>query len=263
MLSERALTFEQNPVTMILFREEPYFRATDVTKALGYVNGSQAIRAHVEPDDIKTLAELSGDVSAVLCPTENEGNASTDCHGFKQPLYIKEYGVYALILKSKKPEAVRFHRWVIKEVLPDIGRTGSYVRNAQVSLMCEMDLHYKVVDFIRKFFEEAIVVAGLGELQDTSDKRIDAWKKGYTAGQPDILILNRARKFSGLAIEFKTPLCQRIASPKQEVFLQALQKNTYETLISNSYDEIVVKILEYREAVRRCIPRKRARSSVE
>ena len=87
MLSEQALTFEQNPVTMILFREEPYFRATDVTKALGYVNGSQAIRAQVEPDDIKTLAELSGDVSAVLCPTENERNASTDCHGFKQRVW--------------------------------------------------------------------------------------------------------------------------------------------------------------------------------
>ena len=109
-------------------------------------------------------------------------------------------------MHSKKPEALRFHRWLVEEVLPEIRKTGKYMKQQQMSLMCETDLHYKVINFIRKFFAEAVIVPGLGELQDTDAKRIDAWKKGYKSGQPDILILNRTRNASGLAIELKTPL---------------------------------------------------------
>ena len=42
----------------------------------------------------------------------------------------------------------------------------------------EADLHYKVVEYIRRFYLEAILVAGLCELQNTKWKRIPSWKKG-------------------------------------------------------------------------------------
>jgi hypothetical protein len=171
--------------------------------------------------------------------------------------------VYELVWHSKKPVALRFREWVVSEVLPEIRKTGQYVRHNQVSLMCERDLHYKVMAFIRRFFDEAVVVPGLGELQDTVAKRGDAWHKGYKGGQPDILILNRTRKASGLALELKTPLCQRSPSPEQEAFLKALRACKYETLVSNWYDEIIVKILEFREAARRCSSARGVRSFVE
>ena len=41
----------------------------------------------------------------------------------------------------------------------------------------ETDLHCKVVQYIRRFYPEAIIVAGLGELRDTPAKRINSWKK--------------------------------------------------------------------------------------
>lgn len=53
----------------------------------------------------------------------------------------------------------------------------------------ETDLHYKVVQYIRRFHPESIIVAGLGELQDTCSKRINSWRKGYMKGQPDTLAL--------------------------------------------------------------------------
>ena len=43
----------------------------------------------------------------------------------------------------------------------------------------ETQLHYKVVDLIRRFFPKTILVAGLGKLQDTKDKRLDSYKKIY------------------------------------------------------------------------------------
>lgn len=40
---------------------------------------------------------------------------------------INESGLYALILRSRKPEAKRFRKWVTSEVLPAIRRTGAYI----------------------------------------------------------------------------------------------------------------------------------------
>ena len=55
----------------------------------------------------------------------------------------------------------------------------------------ETDLHYKVVDVIRRFYPDSILVAGLGENQDTAeDKRLDSYKKGYSIGQPDLMVFN-------------------------------------------------------------------------
>ena len=54
----------------------------------------------------------------------------------------------------------------------------------------ETDLHCKVVEYIRRLDPEVILVAGLGELQDTCSKRINSWKKGYMKGQPDIVIID-------------------------------------------------------------------------
>jgi len=262
MLSEQVHTFEQQDVAVVVCMGMPYFRAADVTAVLGYKNSAKAIRTHVTDKYIKTLQQLietAPDSSKTNVPNWNIHQNQSG----RSPLYLKESGVYELAFQSAKQEAVRFREWLVEDVLPEIRKTGSYVRNAQMSLMCEKDLHYKVVDFIRKFFPESVLVPGLGELQDTEPKRLDAWSKGYKAGQPDILLLNRTRKTSGLAVELKTPLCQRSPSPQQQAFLEALRKQKYETLLSNCYDDIVVKIIEYREAARRCIPRTKVRSSVE
>ena len=42
----------------------------------------------------------------------------------------------------------------------------------------ETDLHCKVVYLIRNYYAKALIVAGLGENQDTPSKRIDSWTKG-------------------------------------------------------------------------------------
>lgn len=41
---------------------------------------------------------------------------------------INEYGLYSLVLASRKPEAKTFKRWVTHEVLPAIRKHGGYIR---------------------------------------------------------------------------------------------------------------------------------------
>ena len=40
---------------------------------------------------------------------------------------ISEAGLYSLIIRSRKPEAKAFKRWVTHEVLPSIRKTGAYL----------------------------------------------------------------------------------------------------------------------------------------
>ena len=66
----------------------------------------------------------------------------------------------------------------------------------------EYDLHTKVVQYIRRFYPNLLMIAGLGENQDSSFKRIQSYKKGYMKGQPDLIINNYHKKYCGLCIEF-------------------------------------------------------------
>jgi prophage antirepressor-like protein len=90
---------------------QPWFVAADVCKALGYKNTSKAVDDHLDEDER----------SSALVP-----RTSNDSLGVPTNI-ISESGLYALVLKSQKPEAKRFKRWVTSEVLPSIRKTGAYV----------------------------------------------------------------------------------------------------------------------------------------
>ena len=69
--------------------------------------------------------------------------------------------------------------------------------------------------------------------------------KGYKSGQPDILILNLHKIYNGMAIELKTPSGQGILSVKQASHLGVLKNNSFLTIVSNDYDEIILEITKY------------------
>ena len=218
MLSEQVLSFEKQDVSVIIWNEKPYFLASAVTRVLGYADSRQAIRKNVFKTDVITLTELRLGAQGT---NQSARPVLQKAAPGRSPLYINEAGINQLIMKSKKIEAVRFQKWVFEEVLPQIRRTGSYTKHEQMHIVNERDLHYKVAQFTRRFFPEALLIAGLGELQDSSDKRLDSWSKGYTKGQPDLLILNRTQSHNGLAIELKTPSGYGNVSPEQAVFLES------------------------------------------
>ena len=107
---------------------------------------------------------------------------------------INEPGFYELVFGSKLEVAKMFRQWVFNTVLPSIRKYGYFKmfdnpNNKMFKIENETDLHYKVVQLIRNYYPDSILVAGLGENQVTEDKRLDSYKKGYTRGQPDLMIL--------------------------------------------------------------------------
>ena len=63
----------------------------------------------------------------------------------------------------------------------------------------------EIVEFIRKRYPDVLIVAGLGENQITSEMRLESWRKGYTKGQPDIMLPVKSGCKVGLALELKSP----------------------------------------------------------
>ena len=115
----------------------------------------------------------------------------------------------------------------------------------------EKDLHYKVVDYLKNFIKEPIIIPGLGEHQINSGLRTDAYFKGYVSGQPDLILLNYHTHYKGLAIELKTPTGLGVISKNQQLYINALENNGFKTLISSNYDEIITTIIKYSMGIER------------
>lgn len=87
---------------------EPWFVAKDVCDALGLENSRKAA-ASLDEDEKNTVTISDG------------------IPGNPNKTIISEAGFYKLVMKSRKPEAKAFQRWVTHEVLPAIRRTGGYM----------------------------------------------------------------------------------------------------------------------------------------
>ena len=96
--------------TMSNEQGEPMFCAKDVCDSLGYSNGRDAVRKHVDGEDKTTVA---------IC----DGGSNYK----SQAIFINESGLYSLILSSKLESAKRFKHWVTSEVLPSIRKQGGYM----------------------------------------------------------------------------------------------------------------------------------------
>ena len=173
-------------------------------------------------------------------------------------LYLNESGLYGLIFGSKLESAKAFKQWVTKDALPSIRKTGrydycidhKYNNTMTFKIENEMDLHVKVVSFLKKRYPHSLFTVTLGENQDTVHKRIDSFKKGYLRGSPDLIINNLHKHYTGFYIEFNSPKGNGVLSPDQSMILQQYQNNGFKTLVSNDYDHIIEQVIDYFRDVR-------------
>ena len=90
---------------------DPWFIAKDVCEILGLSNPSQSL-SYLD-DDERCL--ISNEALRVNGPVA----------------IVNESGLYSLILKSRKPEAKAFKKWVTKDVLPSIRKHGGYLKGQE------------------------------------------------------------------------------------------------------------------------------------
>lgn len=107
MAGNQLLKFEDHPVRMFDKDGELYWVAADVCEVLGISKYRDAV-SRLDSDE--------------------RGSLLVDTLGGPQEVAtVNESGLYSLILRSRKPEAKRFKRWVTHEVLPSIRQKGIYM----------------------------------------------------------------------------------------------------------------------------------------
>lgn len=115
--------------------------AADVAKVLGYADAKDFTRAI--PDNHKGRKKI---------PTLG---------GPQEMLIVDEPGMYCGVLRSNKPEAEPFVKWVTEEILPSIRRTGGYIHPAASdSLKAQLALAQEVGALLDQIADrERLIVA--------------------------------------------------------------------------------------------------------
>ena len=234
-----------------------WFKGKDVAEILGYSKTRDALSRHVENEDKKQLFTFHTTVHKTGTVGKNTTVHKTGTVGKNGSMctYINESGFYSLVLSSKLETAKKFKRWITSEVLPSIRKYGQYKMfvcpwNKMIMICNEKELHYKVVNLIRNYYPDALLVAAMGENQNTEEKRLDSYKKGFERGTPDLMILDCHRDYSGLCIEFKSPTNNYSVTESQLKMKDKYKKNNYAFILSNDYDYICKQIHKYMTGVR-------------
>lgn len=104
----------ENPIfgqiRMVMVDDEPMFCLVDVCRALEIKNATDVAK-RLDEDELTRL---------------NLGGRAGESN------FITESGLYAVIVRSDKPNAKKFRKWVTSEVLPTIRKTGGYVNNDEL-----------------------------------------------------------------------------------------------------------------------------------
>ena len=105
-------SFDGNEVRVTKVNNEVLFVGKDVAEVLGYASPTHAVTNNVWEE--------------YTCVQNIHDGSQT-----RSMVCITEQGVLQLVLGSKKPEARKFQRWVIEDVLPSINQTGSFSITSQ------------------------------------------------------------------------------------------------------------------------------------
>lgn len=120
------------PVRVLMLEEQPWFVAKDVCNVL-----------ELEPRD--SVRYLDDDEKS------NVSSKHIGQIGGRDPIIINESGLYSLVLRSRKPEAKKFRKWVTSEVLPAIRKHGGYLTPAKTEeILANPDLLIQLATQLKK-----------------------------------------------------------------------------------------------------------------
>lgn len=173
-----------------------YFPATDVAKALGYVNPHDAVKKHCKQDGV------------AFCEVVIQEKNQT-----VEKKFINEPNLYRLIVKSKLPQAEQFEKWVFEEVLPTIRKHGAY--------MADQVLEKAVTD-------PDFMIGLLTNLKEEKQKRVEAERK--VLQQKPLVTFAQA-----VEVSVNTILVKDLATLLKQKGIDTGQNRLFEWLRENGY----------------------------
>lgn len=169
--------YENNEVRTVEQNGEVWWVLADVCRVLGVKNPTD-VRKRLDEDE-RARFNLG-----------RQGEANI----------ISESGLYKVILRSDKPEAKKFTRWVTHEVLPTIRRTGGYgqVDVTAIIMQTATAVCVEMVKQLTPLFERVIRAAAVPgyEVSSAQVTTTEAWRASYHPG-PRKKVVSRPPAASG------------------------------------------------------------------
>lgn len=168
-------TFNFNAASLRTLTDEngdPWFVAKDVCNILEISNPSDALQSLY--DDEKT----------------NLGNSYVWSEPGRRPLIISEPGLYRLVMRSRKPEAKDFQRWVTHEVLPSIRKHGIYATETTIDqILADPDFGIRLLTSLKEERAKRIKAENQVKELEPKAKALDDF-----TNVPDALLVREAAK---------------------------------------------------------------------
>jgi anti-repressor protein len=165
----REFGFEGKRVRVVLIEDKPWWVVKDVCDILELSDVSMAVSRLDDDEKLVQKLFVSG---------QN-----------RDMITINESGLYTLILRSNKPEARRFRKWVTSEVLPAINRTGVYITEQFKEFFGDPDTIIQIAQNWQKDRQKVLAL----EAKVEADHPKILFADSVAASQSDILVGQMAK----------------------------------------------------------------------
>lgn len=146
-------TYGTTAVRVVIIDAEPWFVLADLCVVLGIAN-------------VGNVADRIDEVNIRRTDVENMRGQ------MRQTVIVSEAGMYEVVIRSDKPEAVSFRRWITGTVLPEIRKTGGY--NAAPQLTGPELVALALVEANRMLEAKDERIAELEPKAEVADRLLDA-----------------------------------------------------------------------------------------
>lgn len=152
MENMKIFNYKKVNVRTIIRNGEPWFVLKDICSILG-LNDTSKVAERLDEDELTRIKLMSGGQT-------------------REMFIVNESGMYAVILRSDKPNAKPFRKWVTSEVLPSIRTTGQYIDTENKFQQ------YCPVSFKRAKCQKIVQLYALRKRRSPMHE-MDAWRKLY------------------------------------------------------------------------------------
>lgn len=182
---------EFGEIRTAVVNNEPMFCLIDICKALELSN-SRIVADRLDEDERRKLD----------LPRQGE------------TWFVTESGLYAVILRSDKPNAKKFRKWVTSEVLPSIRKNGGYIAGQEI--LSDEELLSKALVVAKKKIEEKNQLIAMQDSRIHEMRPKEIFADAVSASHTSILIGDLAKL-----------ICQNGYQIGQKRLFQWLRDNGY------------------------------------
>lgn len=198
---------EFGSITTIIERGEVWFMAKDIASVLEYNHTPHMLRMLESDEKLVSTLRTGGQNRRVN--------------------FINESGLYSAVLRSNKPEAKNFRRWITSEVIPSIRKHGAYMTDVTIEkVLTDPDLLISLATALKEGKEREEKLKNIANQQY---KEIELQEAKLKEQRPDVLFSKSVKKNGNdcLVGELAKIICQNGVVVGQNRLFEWLRDSGY------------------------------------